>query len=187
MTPSLIFFTPIRYDNVGAKHNMMGMIDDDAAYATEYGDSFPRPVHPGIYALNIDTTRDASLDSRKKEAFHKATVTEWEIYNVAKREANRFIARIIADSWIYPLLKGSPTFYAKKTTKELLDQIQVVCTGHHTIDLLTLQDEMRTMHVTTDTIPQYIAELHKAQMQAERAEIPTPDNYLMMVATKAML
>ena len=46
---------------------------------------------------------------------------------------------------------------------------------------------MRTMHVSTDRIPQYIAALEKAQLQAARAEMPIPDNYLMMVATKAML
>ena len=27
-------FYLIRYDSVGAKHNLMGLIDDDAAYAT---------------------------------------------------------------------------------------------------------------------------------------------------------
>ena len=50
-------FYPIRYDRVGAKHNLMGLIDDDAAYATEYGESFPRPARPGIYASDIDTTK----------------------------------------------------------------------------------------------------------------------------------
>ena len=75
----------------------------------------------------------------------------------------------------------------KRKTKELLDQLQVVCTGHHAIDLLDLQDEMWTMHVITDTIPQYIVALEKAQLQAARVEMTIPDNYLMMVATKAML
>ena len=56
-------FYPIRYDRVGARHNLMGLIDEDAAYATEYGESFPRPDRPGIYATDIDTTKDASLDS----------------------------------------------------------------------------------------------------------------------------
>ena len=78
-------------------------------------------------------------------------------------------------------------FYTKRTTKELLDQLQVVHTGHHAINLLVLQDKMRTMHVTINTIPQYIAVLDKAHLQADRAEMPIPDNYLMMVATKAML
>ena len=104
-----------------------------------------------------------------------------------KSEANRFIVRVVADAWISPLSKGSPTFYAKRMTKELLEQLQVVCTGHHTIDLLALNDKMQTMHVTTDTIPKYIVALEKAQIQAERADMPILDNYLMMVLRKAML
>ena len=68
-------FYPIRYDSVGSKHNLMGMIDDDAAYATNYGESFPRPARPSIYVLDINTTKDASLDIRKKEAVHKATIS----------------------------------------------------------------------------------------------------------------
>ena len=46
---------------------------------------------------------------------------------------------------------------------------------------------MRTMLVSTDTIPKYIAALEKAQLQVAREEMPIHDNYLMMVATKAML
>ena len=106
---------------------------------------------------------------------------------MAKSEANRFILRIVMDVLISPLLKGVPTFYVKRTTKELLDQIQVVCTGNYAIYFLAIQDKMWMMHVTTDTIPQYIATLEKAQLQAARAEMPILDNYLMMVATKAML
>ena len=59
---------------------------------------------------------------------------------MAKSESNRFIFRVVADVWISPLLKGSPTFYAKRISKELLDQLQVVCTGNHAIDFLALQD-----------------------------------------------
>ena len=106
---------------------------------------------------------------------------------MAEREANRYIVRVVADVWISPLSNGGPTFYAKRKTKELLDQIQVVYTGHHAIDLIALQDKLQTMHVSTDMIPQYIAALDKAQLQAAMAEMPIPDNFLMMVATKAML
>ena len=63
-------FYPIRYNIVGAKHKLMGLIDDDAAYATEYSKSLPRPARPGIYASDIDTTKDASLEKCKKEAVH---------------------------------------------------------------------------------------------------------------------
>ena len=128
-----------------------------------------------------------SLDIRKKEAIHKATISYWEIYNVAESRANRFIVCIVADVWISPLLKWSLTFYAKRTIKDLLEQIQVVCTWHHAIDFMALQDYMQTIHITTDTIPQYIMTLEKAQLQAGSSEIPIPDNYLMMVNTKAML
>ena len=74
-----------------------------------------------------------------------------------------------------------------RTTKDLLDQIQVVCTGYQTINLMDLQDKMWTMTVTKDTISQYIAAFEKSQLQAARVEMPILDNYLMMVATKAML
>ena len=56
-------FYPIRYDSVGATHNLMGLIDEDAAYATDYGKSSPLPLRPSIYASDINTTKDASLDS----------------------------------------------------------------------------------------------------------------------------
>ena len=87
---------------------------------------------------------------------------------MTKSKAYCFIVRVVANVWISPLSKGSPNFYAKRKTKELLDQLQVVRTRHHAINLLALQDEMWTMHVTTDTIPQYIPVLEKAQLQAAR-------------------
>ena len=131
-------FYPIRCDSVGGRHNLMELIDDDDAYATEYGESFPWPSRPGICASDIDATKDASLDSRKKEVIHTARIADWEIYDMAESKANCFIFRVVADVWISPISKGSPTFYMKRTTKELLDQLQVVCSGHHTIDFLAL-------------------------------------------------
>ena len=74
-------------------------------------------------------------------------IADWETYDAAEIKANRFIVCVVADVWIYPLSKGIPTFYAKQKTKELLDQLQVVCTGHHTIEFLDLQDEMRTVRI----------------------------------------
>ena len=160
----------------------MGLINEDAAYVINYGESFHRPFCPGMYASDIDTTKYASLDIRKKEAVHKARIADWELYDVAKSEANCSIVRVFAYVWISSLLKGSPTFYAKQKTKELLDHLHVVCTGHHDIDFLA-----RKMHVSTDRIPQYIVALEKAQLQAAKAEMPILDIYQMMVAMKVML
>ena len=44
-----IFYT-IRYNSVGARNNLMGLIDEDAAYAPEYDESSPPPDRPGIFA-----------------------------------------------------------------------------------------------------------------------------------------
>ena len=69
-------FYPIRYYSVGATHNLMGLINENAAYDTEYGESFPRPSRLGIYASYIDTTKDAPLDSRKNEAVHDSRISD---------------------------------------------------------------------------------------------------------------
>ena len=55
------------------------------------------------------------------------------------------------------------------------------------IDLLDLQDNMREMHLTTDTIPDCIEALKDAQRKAKRAKKPVSDKYLVMVSTKAMM
>ena len=55
-------FYPICYDSVGVTHNVMGLINEDAAYTNQYGELFPRPPRLGIYDSDIDTTKDASLD-----------------------------------------------------------------------------------------------------------------------------
>ena len=57
---------------------------------------YPGVTARGIYASDIDTTKDASLNIRKKEAVHKARIVDWEIYDVAESEANRFIVRVAA-------------------------------------------------------------------------------------------
>ena len=90
-------FCPNHFDSVGATQNLMGLIDKDAAYASEYGELFPQPECTGIYATDIDTTKDAYLESRKKEAGHKTRIFDWELYNVAKSAANHFIVRVVVD------------------------------------------------------------------------------------------
>ena len=46
---------------------------------------------------------------------------------------------------------------------------------------------MRDMHLTTDTITEYVEALKDAQSKAKRANNPVSDEYLVMVATKAMM
>ena len=75
-------FYPLRYDRVGATHNLMGLIEENAAYATEYGESFPRTSRPNIYASDINTMKDASLDIQKsrlstRQGFLTGKSTMW--------------------------------------------------------------------------------------------------------------
>ena len=46
---------------------------------------------------------------------------------------------------------------------------------------------MRDMHLTTDTIAEYVEALKDVQRKAKRANNPVSDKYLVMVATKAMM
>ena len=84
-------------------------------------------------------------------------------------------------------MKGSPIHFAAATTRKILDAACKACTGLHVIDLLDLQYKMRDMHLTTDTIAEYIEALKDAQRKAKRANNPISDEYLVMVATKAMM
>ena len=55
------------------------------------------------------------------------------------------------------------------------------------IDLLDLQVKIHEMHLTTDTIADYIEGLKDAQRKVKRAKNPVSDKYLVMVATEAMM
>ena len=55
------------------------------------------------------------------------------------------------------------------------------------IDLLDLQDKMQEMHLTSDTIADYIEALKGAQKKAKCAKNPVSNKYLVMVATKAVM
>ena len=76
-------FYPIRYNSVGARHNLMGLIDDDAAYVTKYGESLPHPLRPGMYASDINTTKTLTLSSKKRrlstrQGFPTGKYTTWQ-------------------------------------------------------------------------------------------------------------
>ena len=90
-------------------------------------------------------------------------------------------------TWISSLSKGSPIHFVEATTREIIDVARKACTGLHVIDLLDLQDKMRNMHLTSDTIADCIETLKDAQRKGKRANNPVSDEYLVMVATKAMM
>jgi hypothetical protein len=177
----------LEYDTVNGVHNLMGIIEDAPAYSQKYGAAFPIPKRPKAFDDSIDTKEAVSLASRKAETIHRAVLKDWSTYRAATTESNKFCVAVFGRTWISSLSKGSPIHFAEATTNELLQAARKACTGLHVIDLLDLQDKMRDMHLTTDTIADYIEALKDAQNKAKRAKNPVSDEYLVMVATKAMM
>ena len=62
----------LTYDTVEGVHNLMGIIQDAAAYATKYTVAFVHPTRPKASDDAIDTNEAVSLASRKAEAIHRA-------------------------------------------------------------------------------------------------------------------
>ena len=74
---------------------------------------------------------------------------------------------VIGRTWISSLSKRSPIHFAEATTNKLLQAARKACTGLHVIDLFDHQDKMREMHLTTDTITDYIEALNDVQTKAK--------------------
>ena len=177
----------LNYDTVAGVHNLMGLIQDQAAYFTKYAAAFVHPTQPKAFDDSIDTTAAVSLASRKAETIHKAKLADWATYHAATTESNKFCVAVFGRTWISSLSKGSPIYFAEATTREIIDVARKACTGLHVINLLDLQDKMRNMPLTSDTIADYIEALKDAQRKGKRANNPVSDEYLVMVATKAMM
>ena len=165
----------LTYDTVEGVHNLMGIIQDSAAYATKYTVAFIHPTRPKAFDDAIDTTEAVSLASRKAEAIHRAKLADWANYHSATTESNKFCVAVIGRTWISSLSKGSPIHFSEARTREILDAARKACTGLHVIDLLNLQDKMRDMHLTTNTITEYIEALKDAKRKAKRANNPVSD------------
>ena len=142
----------LTYNTVEGFHNLMGVIQDAAAYATKYNVAFVHPTRPKAFDDAIDMNEAVSLASRKAETIHRAKLVDWATYHAATTESNKFCVAVIGRTWISSLSKGIPIHFTEAMTREILDAARKACTGLHVIDLLDLQDKMRDMHLTTDTI-----------------------------------
>ena len=153
----------LTYNTVEGVNNLMSIIQDTAAYTTKYTVAFVHPTLPKAFDNAIDTNEAVSLSSRKAKTIHRAKLADWATYHAATTESNKFCVAVIGRTWISSLSKGIPIHFAKATTREILDAARKACNGLHAIDLLDLQDKMLDMHLTTDTIVEYIEALKDAQ------------------------
>ena len=74
----------IPYDEMGAVHNLIGLIRTEAAYIARYGAAFPEPARVGAYNPSIDDDATAIVRAHT-EAVHKAKRTDRATYETAQR------------------------------------------------------------------------------------------------------
>ena len=88
----------IPYDETLAVHNLIGLIQTEAAYVARYGKAFPKPTRVGAYDANIDNNATAVVRARSKVA-HKAKHADRDTYEMARRETTQFVLAVVADTW----------------------------------------------------------------------------------------
>ena len=71
----------------------------------------------------------------------------------------------------------------------MLDHLQSICDGLHTINVLALQNEIQEYHKDSEGILEYINSLEAARKKSKRGtgNPPITDKTLLLIATNAML
>ena len=83
----------VEYDEVNTTHNIIGIIQDEAAYTAKYGASFVRPTRPKVFDASIDTSSAVTIKTRKADAAHAAKRRDYALYNAAERECGLFVLK----------------------------------------------------------------------------------------------
>ena len=66
----------LTYSTVEGVRNLMGIVQDTAAYTTKYTVAFVHPTQPKAFDNSIDTNEAVSLASRKAETIHRAKLAD---------------------------------------------------------------------------------------------------------------
>ena len=138
---------PIRFDVEKGKHNLTGLIMENADYVLKYSKSFSRPICPTIYGKLKDTL--VGVPRVRAEATHNALLADRGLYDTAERETGLFILWAVDNVWLSNISKRIPTYYSEVFAKTMLDHLQELCLGNHKVDILVLVDKMRQMHNTS--------------------------------------
>ena len=175
----------IQYDEMGAVHNLIGLISPEAAYVARYSEAFLNPTIVGAYDPNIDDNATYVIHERS-EAAHKAKRADRATFETARRETTQFVLAVVVNTWVREL-RGNDSLCAEVAPKELFSHLQAGCTGRNALDLLALHNEMQRYHLEVEGIPEYINMLEDAQRQAGRAGRMIADETLLLFASTDML
>ena len=92
----------IWYDEMGGKHNLIGLIWLKLAYVAHYGEAFPEPKRVGAYDLEIDNDATAIVRARQG-ASHKARRADSSTFETTRWETTQFVLAVVADTWVREL------------------------------------------------------------------------------------
>ena len=177
----------IPFDSAKGKQNLVGIIDNPAEYAAEYGQVFERLERKGAYdpAIPADATNQVRA---KGEAMWKAAGADEKAYSAAERCVRTFILSKVEDTWVREL-RHARTFYSKVHAITILEHLERSCLGTHAIDALSLQVKIREYHHSAEGVPEYINMLEDAQRTAIRIDKNNPitDASVLAIATASML
>ena len=150
----------IPYDMAEGKQNLVGLIFNDTDYNTDYGLSFVRLAQKAAYDDTLAKSAN-NVVRAKAEAMWKSAIANKRLYDGAERKNRRFILTKVEDMWVREL-KNARTYYTKVHAKDLIDHLQSLCLGMHSIDALSLQLDIWKYHEQADGIPEYINMLEDA-------------------------
>ena len=111
----------------------------------------------------------------------------YKLFAKAKIEARALILHAVDKTWVLEL-KYEETLFTQVNLRQLLDHLQSICGGLHTIDVLALQNKIQEYHTDSEGILEYINALEAAQKKSKRGtgNKPITDATLLLIATNAM-
>jgi hypothetical protein len=163
----------IPYNQLGGTHSLVGILTDATRYAVDHGGAtFVRPLRLLLYDATIadDTTTVICI---RAESAHQAKLNDYASFEAAERGVVKFLHEVVDEVW-YNDLKDANTFYTKATARKIIAFLDANSGGLHTIDMISLCDNMHNYYTQADGIPQYINMLEDAQKRQCGLACPLP-------------
>ena len=160
--------------------NLLGLVDNDTAYTTTWGQPWANPARPAAYDTNIaeDATR---VVQNRMEAAHRVLIKDHAIYLAAEKAVAKFIRDAVEETY-YKDLEDIVTFFNKVSAQALLAHLRLNCPGMESENLVALQTAMNGYYDSVDGIPEYIIKLEKARITLKRGKLPMSDPQVLAIA-----
>ena len=122
----------------------------------------------------------------RAEGKHESQRNDCQLYDTANNACQKCIMAIV-DITCYKELEDPDTFYTKVTALKLLDHLTEFCAGLHTVDVVDIPQQTKTLYKESVGVPQFTNGIEAAQLKSKRAKLVIKDDYLHAVALKSLL